>query len=45
MSPMMPVVKRDVGLEPVIMQNHGKKVCQTAEENLREVQVSAWVQM
>lgn len=37
MSPMMLVVRRDVGLEWIILQNHGRKVCQVNEESLREL--------
>ena len=37
MSPMMLVERRDVGLESVILRNHGKKVCQATEESLREL--------
>lgn len=37
MSPMMLVVRRAVGLESVVLWNHGKKVCQATEEGVREL--------
>lgn len=37
MSPEMEVVRREVGLGSVILQNHRKKVIQATEEGLMEL--------
>ena len=37
MSPVTLVVRRDFGLESVILWNHGKKAHQATEESLREL--------